>query len=79
MEDVFYESDKLIKSNYEIYEYYDSNEIEKLNNPEQIYEFKDMKKIENFKKTLHVPQGKNLKYFFFYPICYAIRYQKLKK
>ena len=79
LEDVFYESDKLIKSNDEIYNYYNSDEIEKLNNPEQIYEFKDTKKIENFKKTLHVPQGKNLKYFFFYPICYVIRYQKLKK
>ena len=74
LEDVFSENDdKMIKSDKEIYNYYDSDEIAQFNIPEKVDKFKDAKnKIKSFKQTLHALQGKNLKDFFFlllYLLC----------
>ena len=44
----------------------------KINSPAKIDEFKDTKKNVNLKKTLHIPQGKNLEDSFLYSTCYAI-------
>ena len=74
LEDVFSENDdKMIKSDKEIYNYYDSDEIAQFNIPEKVDKFKDAKnKIKSFKQTLHALQGKNLKDFFFFLLLYLL-------